>query len=356
MPRIRLAIGLYSCRTADSDRHIPYLRVNPDATVRRIIELLDTQLVQFNGFIRESGIPKFGVRGIFVAPEYMFAFGDGTGHPRGVPDYMKDRILKSLKELSRKHDGIVLIPGSIAWNTSVTGRGTANISAGGNLSVSEITAELPIIEAKRLWADARVMDQVGRDADRGARKTARSDLLKNTGGNRRLQKNSVPVFHNGKLVCIQDKASDYHESSRPSHLHVSVPHPGTFEIRTHKGPLRIGVEVCLDHNIGALRRAIAAGAATPHIHAIASAAVVPNADHFQATQNGGLVIHASSQPAFMGTWRMGGAVPAMAATPGMTDFTAYWRTNRFNPDLINGAAQCTFGNDTLVTDVADIDI
>lgn len=357
MPRIQLGIGLYSNETSDANRVVPYLNVQPTQRLRNLLGLLDQQLANLQRFCKESGIPKFGLRGIFVAPEYMFSAGNGQNHPRGVPDYGKDRIVKGLTALSSKHDGILIIPGSIAWYTSVMGSGTANISAGGNLSAKEVAQELPIMEAKRKWQDP-VSDNVGFQRDTGQDKRQLSDLIRDYFPNqkatkRKLQKNSVPVLHNGKLIAFQDKAADYAESRSLFHLAVASPHPGCIAIKTHKGILRIGIEVCLGHACHALRTAIGNGP-RPHIHVISSACVVPQRNNFCTTQRG-YIIHSSSRIQFTGIWQSAVVGPPQTRIAGMSDMTGYWN-NPNNFTLGNSMGMCTLPAPGMVMGLINVDI
>ncbi len=63
------------------------------------------------------------IRGIFVAPEYLFAlkFAGGTmgatKYPRALWVSKHDNILKSLAAISRRFPRILFIPGTITWKT-----------------------------------------------------------------------------------------------------------------------------------------------------------------------------------------------------------------------------------------------
>lgn len=357
MPIIQLGIGLYSNETSDANRAVPYLNVHPDQRVRNLLGILDQQLTNLQGFCKVSGIRKFGLRGIFVAPEYMFSAGNGRNRPRGVPDYVKNRIVKGLTALSSKHDGILIIPGSIAWYTSVMGSGTANISAGGNLSAKEVAQELPIMEAKRKWQDP-VSHNVGSMKDTGQKKHQISNLIRDYFPDRKatlrkLQKNSVPVLHNGKLIAFQDKAADFKESRRLDHLAVASPHPGCIAIKTHRGIIRIGIEVCLGHACGALREAIGAGT-PPNIHVISSACVVPDRNNFCTTQ-GGFIIHSSSSIEFTGIWESAVAGLPQGRIAGMSDMTGYWN-NPNNITLGNSMGTCALAAPGMVMGLINVNI
>jgi hypothetical protein len=70
-----------------------------------------------------AGIPRTGMMGLFVAPEYYFAraeagaWSPGTNNfrSRAVDQQSKDLIVEGLKKISADAPGTVLIPGSIAW-------------------------------------------------------------------------------------------------------------------------------------------------------------------------------------------------------------------------------------------------
>lgn len=297
MADIKLAVGLYSCQTADNQRQggVGHPFVTDDASIDNIIQDLDTQLKKLNEFIVSNKIPKFGVRGIFVAPEYLFSHSDGVAASRGVSDFVKDRIVEKLGALSKKYDGIIIIPGSIAWETGIMGKGVANIMMGGKLGQKELAKPIPIMEAKKHWGDVALADKVGAMVDRGVVKIAKYDdaKLKGEQDKVKLQKNTVVILHNGKVLGEYSKASDYKESKLDRVLHVPEPYPGLFTIKTHKGDLAIGLEVCLDHNCDTLGDWVRAKGVRPNLHVVCSAAVDPKNVWVKP---GGWFLHASSKP------------------------------------------------------------
>ncbi|GLS28110.1 hypothetical protein [Marinibactrum halimedae] len=297
MSKIKLGIGLYSCPTSDHNRVVSYIKGDDD--VDKLIVTLDQQLKALTDHIKAAKIPGFGVQGIFVAPEYMFSAGDGKTNNRGVDDYMKDKIVEKLKKLSLKYSNIVFIPGSICWQTSALGQGVANISMGGTLSVDQAKKAIPAVKAKQNWQNP-VANKVGFAKDLGSSKASALDSKKATGDNvkAKFQKNTVFIFHQGKLLGEHSKSSDYDESNKDNVYHVADPYPGLHQVKTHKGYVNIGIEVCLDHDCDTLYNWVndpSGGNQKPHLHVIASAAVQPK--RFACKANG-YFLHASSHPSF----------------------------------------------------------
>ncbi|MCK5279922.1 MAG: hypothetical protein KAQ62_02165 [Cyclobacteriaceae bacterium] len=299
MDEITLGIGLYSCKTGDYNRIVRYIKKNPDLDINHIITQVKKQLEIFESRIKGK-VPNFGVRGVFVCPEYLFSAGDGQIGKRGVRDYIKNRIVKKLIALSKEHSNIIVIPGSIAWETSVLGSGIANISAGGSLRIEDIRKPIPVITAKKHWQNSQVSGsgRVGDYKDVGLKKLDKLKKSKMSGASKKiaLQNNTVVLLHNGRVIGEYNKASDYCESRISHTYHVPYPYPGTFEVKTHKGKLTIGLEVCLDHNIDTLGKWIGgSNARKPHLHVVCSACVKPNKVW---AKKDGWYLHSSSEPSY----------------------------------------------------------
>jgi hypothetical protein len=126
---------------------------------------------------------------------------------------------------------------------------------------------------------------------RGNPSTLDSYNLLQAGTAERVLKNTAFVFLDGKIVFKYNKMNDFHEALSGDGKLIFC--PGSKPGFTTINGIDVGLEICLDHAVGALQKSLTlANAPSVHLHIVTSASV----EWFPAMiKDNGYYIHASSE-------------------------------------------------------------
>lgn len=257
---------------------------------------------------------KQKIKSIFVAPEYFFAkrmssenivynMGPADTVSRSLEEKQKDLLLKHLQNLSKQHKGMLIIPGTIAWkkklSKSIRRKAKAVLNVvrrqlgegirGGGIDRQPTIARNAIAALGRRPRLARIPTVPDIDA-----KKARLDDT----DYKYMMRNTAFVLLDGKILVKYHKMGDFHEAI---HDDETIFIPGVKAVSIKIGTMFFGFEICLDHDISILQRALAPTDTIPDIHIISSARVSPDTGHMHIKQ-GGYCLHASDHEAFSGVW------------------------------------------------------
>jgi hypothetical protein len=274
------------------------------------------------------------VQTIFVAPEYLFAqqvgpndptLTDGFHYPvpyanasdnRFLHALVKDRLLTELLSLSMAFDRMLLVPGTIAWRKPLLRTGPyrykkqADGTRGTTLKTTDRLTKAydRVVEGTRRSAavfgspfNQELQDPLSGDLDDAGtvvhaaptnwQKLQELGSSAHPGTATYVGRNTAYVLHDGRVLLKYHKQGDFHEVLDTTGTTVYIPGVlnGSFEV----DGVRFGLEVCLDHNIGYLRKH--PDGKEPHIHLIASASVSLDR-HNVRVKEGGFVLHADAEP------------------------------------------------------------
>lgn len=218
--------------------------------------------------------PGATVVDVFAAPEYLFA---ATAVTHFVDVATKDRILEKLTQMSERHPGILLFPGTIAWKKPMKESG----AFGKNRSKS----------AYRRLAVMTATHAVGKgnyDQHKERLDQARKDrTLKGT----YFAQNTAYVMRAGRLVLKYHKVADGGEvfrEDREDGMVVWV--PGERKAAFSVDGLEVGLEICAERGAGILRKM---GVGELDLHVMISASH-PSNESTTLARSGGYMLHADS--------------------------------------------------------------
>ena len=241
---------------------------------------------------------------IFVAPEFYFS----NQRAHFFDEETKERIRGSLIALSRKYPEILIIPGTVAWYKTwerSASRAWRKVEEHGAPAAPRKFSKYHALYKKELDLDeapsaaAKYMYEQQAEyrarqvCDFGARMTGNDPTLK-------VAHNTVFVLYHGK---IWHKYNKRFEAIGKEDLSLEVPEDSDYRnivfpptetlstIPSIKG-VRIGVEVCVDHEHGAL---LSAGR-NHDIHIVCSATVSVFREH-AAVVDRGYVVQADAESA-----------------------------------------------------------
>lgn len=294
------------------------------------------------------------IRGIFVAPEYLFAARNaglkiaGVTQPRAMSSARHDLVIKWLTSLSERHPRILIVPGTIAWETPF---GTSKEFKSLETYLGKAKYQ-PIPEPDLLkqfktawfwdsgagsiinWSDLEeYKEQFGSyPAIQSLLDITIQDVRKNSpakydemrlyarlvhemgiGAVRRMHKmvplnpkrfmfNTAYGFLNGKIVLAYRKQGNFNEEA--GYDDIFFLSGGQSGFRDIEG-IRFGFEVCLDHNIGLLKRQLRPGQDVD-VQIVLSDSVRPVGDNI-VVQDGGFFVHASTDGPAAGCFMRNGA-------------------------------------------------
>jgi predicted amidohydrolase len=278
---------------------------------------------------------KQQVKSIFVAPEYYFAKRESAealvydidpsiAAARSLEEKQKDLLLKHLQRISKQHKGMLIIPGTIAWKKKlsksirrkakrvldVIGARYGDDLRGGGVESPDMARRMSLVShgvAPRLVRIPTVPDIAAKQASLDD-----SDY-------KFMMRNTAFVLLDGKVMVKYHKIGDFHEAINDDE---TVFIPGVKAVSIKIGPLFFGFEICLDHGISILQRALAPTDTIPDIHIISSASVAPDTNHMHVKLNG-YCLHASDNDAYSGVW-------FRSPTVGFT------RTGSYGQDTVSG--------------------
>jgi hypothetical protein len=277
-------------------------------------------------------------RGIFLAPEYLFAEPvaavgrrrrhsytslEGGQQRRHVDENQRDYILNMLKDLSRGEGaGLLLVPGTTAWYKAIANvnqaldlvnraeaRGIHQAGPSKSLEYDPVTnnivptrAQIPQI-ATYGWKRARLNSLVAIDKsvhDYAQKNGISDEQAQQRRDNATEARNTAYVLYGGNEVFVYDKQGDFHEVLDYDTNRRNIYIPGVKNGIFSYGGIDFGIEVCLDHAMAVLKGHH--GYEAPHVHLICSAAVKVDPNSL-VVKRGGVALHACCVPEFSGVWR-----------------------------------------------------
>ena len=224
-------------------------------------------------------------KSIFVAPEYLFTTerSEADNTPRALTTDQVKGIAKELKEISRAHMGMLMLPGSVIYQHAIekqTGGKTAAVSA-----VQTYQSSLNPDGAKGLVKTAR-QNLVNRNDD--ASPALKLQQLSQANNITHVVKNRLYVLLDANVVAKYGKKADKNEVMGPrTALFIPGQDTGLPEI----GGIRFGFEICFDHELGVLKAM--SNDAKVDIHIVISAWTTNNVSNMQLRSRG-YFLHASS--------------------------------------------------------------
>lgn len=299
--------------------------------IKTKIKFLQSCLEKLHAYLTKNGNYAFKQEfvAIITAPEYFFAKDHQS--ERQYDEHEARSIEKSLAQLSAHYKKILIIPGTIAWKKNVLpkkeNKYQENSSAYQTLYSAEKMNEKDYLDDKR----SRGINKNKDDYLKYTKKSGDHSLLsikealfsygkKNRGGHTQndfetkikslsqdenklksilLSRNTLYMYLDGTRLHKYHKRSDYQEVLNNVTKNVFI-QGDRKPIATISG-IRIGMEICLDHNIGTLKQVIDKHQGflleedkdPVDLHLILSAFVASKPEHYTAKQNG-YIIHSSS--------------------------------------------------------------
>jgi hypothetical protein len=271
---------------------------------------------------------------LFVAPEYLVANpdlsgGHSPGSRRHIEEGVKVNLLQQLQAISNSCQGMIMIPGTVAWRKPFERTGAKLTSTKGpNMGqlkpISRYDKALSRVQfyadRQNLGPNARLSNQLstGQLAPTTGEKLAainqaKANALINSffgyGPNdlQYMAQNTAYVLLDGQVKFKYNKQGDFHEVlDGTSTVHIPGKLDGRFQIKpttAKQRPILFGLEVCLDHVFQTTGKEI------PHVgkvdvHIITSAQVREQASNL-AVFDHGVLVHACSNKNYSGVKRPG---------------------------------------------------
>jgi len=301
-----ILVGLWSRKTvsAHAMQNAQIKMQQLQAAVQRLAQEVATHNIPANQKIKS----------IFVAPEYFFAKQSSAelmvygpvahqAESRALEEKQKDLLLKHLQRISKQHKGMLIIPGTIAWKKKLSksirrkAKKVLNVIGaryGDNLRGHGVDHLPP--DRRNAIATAGMVPRMARIPsvpDIAAKQTSLDDS-----DYKYMMRNTAFVLLDGKVMVKYHKMGDFHEAINDDE---TVFIPGVKAVSIKIGPLFFGFEICLDHGISVLQRALAPTDTIPDIHIISSASVAPDTSHMHVKLNG-YCLHASDNDGYSGVW------------------------------------------------------
>ena len=231
------------------------------------------------------GAPPGGTKviNVFVVPEYFFAYSHRLHF---VDEHTKDLTISGLKEIS-KRGNTLLFPGTVAWiKTMKKGNSFTSLfqSSRYDRAIDRITKTRDLFEPGRKGEEESPSAKKIRDAKAGRIK-----------GTVYYAQNTAWVLRGGDVLLKYHKRMNGSEINQADLDHVKangdtvvwVPgaRAGTFTLDN----LAFGLEICAEHDGGALQKTMTGTVADVHVVISATMAVQP--DKKGHVRDGGYLLH-----------------------------------------------------------------
>jgi predicted amidohydrolase len=237
---------------------------------------------------------------VFLAPEYFFA-RDCEHQNRFIEKGEKQDIVRGLANLSRECPGTLIVPGTVPWwrplyqglrkhsqsnqnrKTKVDNRVQAADQLYNNLGYIS-----PLYKG---WSVATPTDNQALNSRGGVDNTNDvqmiQDLLDHRSLHAYIAQNTAYIAYEGQVIKYHKMGSykEVHGETEHNVIYAAGNQQGLFSV----GPLRFGLEICLDHCIGMLGTA----GQTVHVQLVIAASVAYAAGNVHLN-NGGVFLHADS--------------------------------------------------------------
>jgi len=341
----KLVASTWNRDSGDQQQSRPMRRL---AGLRQAVQAMQAKVDACN--YERSGL----VRGIFVGPEYLFAsrwagftYSNGTQVARSVTQDSHDALLRELMAISSAYPRILMLPGTIAWKKPLALRELQSriqyykgredkklfeailaefaLKKGEKSLVSSQlrqdyliangvpmpTEPLPEQELKLIRDTypmvfnqlvAVVAPQVDPLLGSAARKAAQR-YAATPKQMRHMMQNTAYALLNGKVVFAYAKQGNFHEEAGDSRVVFA---PGAKSGVQEIEGIHFGFEVCLDHNIGTLKKQLRGGRKVD-VQIVMSDYVKYSPAHV-VVRDGGVFVHASTEPTEGGVWTINSGI------------------------------------------------
>jgi hypothetical protein len=303
-PRRVMLLVAWNCRHDDAWHLLPHA-----ARTRKLEKVLDLAQKQFDGIPAERRA-EGPVKIVLVAPEYQYTAPANSRAP--MAEAMKVEVESSLRAVSQMHPSVLLIAGSSHYfkdehRPSGAAKFKVDPSTGlrslrkpnatrRDRAERKMRAAWDMHNATGKWF-LNEHTAVARDPLTGQvivsvpsmRDVA--DVLFDPGSKPRFVRNVAYMFLAGRRIAKYDKQTDYSEALNNSANEMMFI-PGTENECPVVGGRRYGLEICLDHDTGVLKRR---NLADLQFHVVMSDSVTTNTGQM-AMAPGGYFLHASTNP------------------------------------------------------------
>lgn len=306
---IKLLVGLIGINSVE---HFEKSSIHKPA-----LELLTEALQSLQAQFSESDIPSHqNWQGILLAPEFFFHRSekatpksthvkrlqiDSSRLPhRCLSEEEHAKLIEECKQLSQKHPSTLIVPGSFLYrkklNTKRKEKATKTINDVNNkLRLKNVWTIDSKDDSKHFIGHSTTGEIVGEfvKVDGSFKRDSIEQTLQKIQDYDYMLRNVAYGFYNGRIVFKYHKVGlnadiDSLDDNRTRTVFVSGGGPRDIVFNG----VRIGLEICLDHDLGLLKHL------QPDlkfdIHLIISGSVDNISDHFRHTSNG-YVIHADSE-------------------------------------------------------------
>jgi hypothetical protein len=263
----------------------------------------------------KSGSPSFD--SILAAPEYLFSDRNADGDRAPMPELERLKLEQRLLGLSREYPRMLMFPGTLFYCKDLIRPTGAEFKFNPNTGVRDLqktTSEdrreryrgklnQVLQETKDLFQNPEERVQVVRQgAVRGDKKPTQSPAISSIAlalrlKNPRIARNAAYVLLNGQRIAKYDKRADFAETRGATADDLAFI-PGTIKQCPQVDGYRLGVEICYDHQLGALVRR---GIIDLRFHLLLSDPSETD-ESAMAMMKGGFFIHACTIGSWAGVW------------------------------------------------------
>lgn len=251
-----------------------------------------------------------GFNSILAAPEYLFSNRDADGARLPLSESERLELEPRLLELSRAFPRMVMVPGTLFYAKTLVRPSGADMKFNPATGLRDLpktgTAErrekyvrkvgAALAEADQLFADLQERDSVkshgfvvGRNDYAVPALSTLQETLRNGSKTPLVVRNTAYLLHGGRRVGKYDKRADFGETRGAAADDLAFV-PGTTQQCPVIDGYRFGVEICYDHQVGALARR---GVPDLRFHILVSDAT-DNKRGSMAMSEGGYFLHAST--------------------------------------------------------------
>jgi predicted amidohydrolase len=214
--------------------------------------------------------PVVDWQAVFLAPEYFFS-NQREAKARFFSHDVKRYIIQGLAALSKQYPKLLIVPGTVLWTKDLHDTDK---------------------DGKKVWNDKRAQSLNTRSAQANSkfRTTTNTKDWDFVGD---LSKTDVLIAQNVAYVCLGTQIVKYHKVGNYKEVEGEKGNvffaPGSIVGRFNVGGVKYGLEICMDHALGALNTSISTQGAV-HIQLIVSSYV-----DFKQRDNAPVTLHSSTE-------------------------------------------------------------
>lgn len=252
--------------------------------------------------------------GLFAMPEYFIAKPaqaamHNIGEARHVEESEKELYLVLMKFHSRRHPGLIILPGTIAWRKPLQ-RPVDRMHHRKGPNAGQPKAETRTAKALRsvgnvaTWQGKNILDTMNGGPASPSNPTVLTKLAGlATNSFQYMARNTAYILYDGEIRLKYNKQGDFHEVlDNSGTVHIPGSSEGYFTVpsQTLRRDLTFGLEICLDHCFGSFARD-AQRLGQVDVQILCSAQTRFNINH-AAVRQGGYFLHSCSNRAEGGLW------------------------------------------------------